>query len=426
MMDDIILSIQGGLFGIVCAGLILLFWSHFKKLSYKAKKICERKLYLQGLEYTLKEIYELLKKHLEYSRLSVIEFEEEQDRIKILCKNSTQFLSLDNGELILKGETKGGSLTELIDTECLMISIAECLEFPVEESSRLCLRKRKFDQWAFNGLGICIVLIAVIGYFSETQSLVKKVQGIYFTQYSSTVTVGEALQNSCTDTKWEEGTYGDNKCVRFTGYTKEIGMPMYVIFEVEKNSAEIVEIGWGGDSYNDSFMIHLVMGAMYNYGAGTTINENTLTSNETENKYAESKITEQEEREENEYENDAEEYEDDIEPYEDDIEEYINTSDISSYLDTLYSIYDKNEIINLYMNDAGYFCSENKNTETNEEYYSQVYETYMIENGVLYGYAGDIADEFDFWEDGHVEVLLDGAGSTHYQSYVRDVAYFNE
>ena len=60
-----------------------------------------------------------------------------------------------------------------------------------------------------------------------------------------------------------------------------------------------------------------------------------------------------------------------------------------------------------------------------ETYYTQTYDTYAINGNTLYGYVGNLADEFHFYEDGMVDVLLTLDGSTHYQAYIQEEVYFN-
>lgn len=116
--------------------------------------------------------------------------------------------------------------------------------------------------------------------------------------------------------------------------------------------------------------------------------------------------------------------------------EYENVADllntegetIDEYLGALYSIYGGDSHVNLYLDDAGKLCVWYGNEGADEAYYTQTYDAYAIEDHVLYGYAGDFTDEFDFLEDGivegHVEVLLSGYGSNHYQTYIQEEEYF--
>lgn len=98
-------------------------------------------------------------------------------------------------------------------------------------------------------------------------------------------------------------------------------------------------------------------------------------------------------------------------------------------LGTMYSIYDADETIELYIDDAGNLCVWNGKENMEESYYEQTYVGYMIEDHVLYGYVGDVTDEFDFCKNGvakgEVEVLLSGDGSTHYQTYIQEEEYWN-
>lgn len=98
-------------------------------------------------------------------------------------------------------------------------------------------------------------------------------------------------------------------------------------------------------------------------------------------------------------------------------------------LGTIYSIYDSDIMIDLYIDDGGKLCVWNGKGDTEEPYYTQTYIWYRIEDHVLYGYAEGATDEFDFCEDGivkgEVEVLLSGSGSTHYQTYIQEEEYWN-
>ena len=98
--------------------------------------------------------------------------------------------------------------------------------------------------------------------------------------------------------------------------------------------------------------------------------------------------------------------------------------DLEKYLDTLYPAEGGDDIVSLYTDSSGNLCVWYGNSATEEEYYSKTYEEYVIYEYSLYGNAGGKTDEFVFMDDGHVDVLLDGYGSTHYQSYIREEAYF--
>ncbi len=100
-------------------------------------------------------------------------------------------------------------------------------------------------------------------------------------------------------------------------------------------------------------------------------------------------------------------------------------SDVEVYLDTLYSVEGGDDIVSLYTDDNGRLCVWYGSTSSEEEYYSCTYESYTVEEGVLYGDTGTDTDEFVFMENGHVDILLSGYGSTHYQSYMREEVYFS-
>ncbi len=104
-------------------------------------------------------------------------------------------------------------------------------------------------------------------------------------------------------------------------------------------------------------------------------------------------------------------------------------ADINEYLGALYSIYGGDEQVSLYLDGAGKLCIWNGNEGADEAYYALTYDAYAIKDHVLYGYTENFTDEFDFLEDGivegHVEVLLAGYGSNHYQTYIQEEEYFS-
>lgn len=81
------------------------------------------------------------------------------------------------------------------------------------------------------------------------------------------------------------------------------------------------------------------------------------------------------------------------------------------------------------MDTDGNLCVMEGNPVTEYVSYSQTYDSYIIKDNTLYGYAEDFVDEFTFGGagtvDGEVEVLLSGSGSTHYQTYIQEEEYFN-
>ena len=48
-----------------------------------------------------------------------------------------------------------------------------------------------------------------------------------------------------------------------------------------------------------------------------------------------------------------------------------------------------------------------------------------MKDSTRYCREGAEVDEYVFMEDGYVDVLLSGSGSTHYQEYMTEEAYFN-
>ena len=99
--------------------------------------------------------------------------------------------------------------------------------------------------------------------------------------------------------------------------------------------------------------------------------------------------------------------------------------DLENYLDTLYPAEVGDDIVSLYTDSSGNLCVWYGNSATEEEYYSKTYEEYVIHESSLYGNADGKTDEFVFMDNGRVDVLLDGYGSTHYQSYIREETYFS-
>ena len=162
MLENIFRSIRGGLFTGISGATIFFMVMCFRHHIYVTRKIWERKLSLDGLEYTLEEIYLHLKKYLKYPNFRIIEFAKEDNRIRIICKSSVQLLSLEDGELILRGESQEKKTEELIDTECLIAAIAECLELPVQKSSKNLLEKRTLDKWALRGFIIFLVVVVLV------------------------------------------------------------------------------------------------------------------------------------------------------------------------------------------------------------------------------------------------------------------------
>lgn len=106
-------------------------------------------------------------------------------------------------------------------------------------------------------------------------------------------------------------------------------------------------------------------------------------------------------------------------------QESTESSDVEAYMDTLYSVEGGDDIVSLYLDDNGKLCVWYGSVSSEEEYYSRAYDSYTLEDDTLCGNAGADTDEFIFMEDGHVDVLLSGYGSSHYQAYMREEAYFN-
>lgn len=106
-------------------------------------------------------------------------------------------------------------------------------------------------------------------------------------------------------------------------------------------------------------------------------------------------------------------------------QESAGAADVEAYMDTLYSAEGGDDIVSLYLDDNGKLCVWYGSVSSEEEYYSRAYDSYTLADDTLRGSAGADTDEFIFMEDGHVDVLLSGYGSSHYQAYMREEAYFN-
>lgn len=253
--------------GIGGAAIACVIYAMVKRLIYmyqfpanKGKKVKEQRLSLQGLEYTLVEMYRFLKRRLDYPDLKTIELEDSQ--ICIYCKHSKQYLSLDSGELILQREKDDTSTASLIDMECLTAAIAECLGFPVEKGSKELLSQRKYDKWGYKIiLGLLVIAIIVMA-LSESSSPVNRVKNTTFSNLSDTVTIGEALDDYFEETTWEAYRTNNMQYVQFTGEID--GEEMYVIFELDGDMVEIVELGSDYLSFTEPNLIYLFLYAIYN------------------------------------------------------------------------------------------------------------------------------------------------------------------
>lgn len=253
--------------GICGAAIACVIYAIVKRLIYiyhfppnKGKKVKEQRLSLQGLEYTLVEIYRILKRRLDYPNLKTIDMEE--SRICIYCKHSKQYLSLDNGELILQREKDDTSTASLIDMECLIAAITECLGLPVEKGSKELLSQRKYDKWSYKIIFALFVIVIIMMALSDTSSPVNRVKNTAFSILSDTVTIGEALDGYFEETTWEAYRTNNTQYVQFTGEID--GEEMYVIFELDGDMVEIVELGSGYLSFTDPDTIYLFLYAIYN------------------------------------------------------------------------------------------------------------------------------------------------------------------
>ena len=189
-----LLTIRKGNYGIHCgsgeagicgAAIACVIYAIVKRLIYiyhfppnKGKKVKEQRLSLQGLEYTLVEIYRIIKRRLDYPDLKTIDMEE--SRICIYCKYSKQYLSLDCGELILQREKDDTSTASLIDMECLTAAIAECLGLPVEKGSKELLSQRKYDKWSYKIIFALLVIMIIMMALSDSSSPVNRVKILLF------------------------------------------------------------------------------------------------------------------------------------------------------------------------------------------------------------------------------------------------------
>lgn len=263
-MEYIVEVAEAGICGAAIACVIyaivkrLIYIYHFP--SNKGKKVKEQRLSLQGLEYTLVEIYRILKRRLDYPALKTIDMEE--SRICIYCKHSKQYLSLDCGELVLQREKDDTSTASLIDMECLTAAIAECLGLPVEKGSKELLSQRKYDKWSYKIIFALFVIVIIMMALSDSSSPVNRVKNTAFSVLSDTVTIGDALDGYFEETTWEAYRTNNTQYVQFTGGID--GEEMYVIFELDGDMVEIVELGSGYLSFTDPDTIYLFLYAIYN------------------------------------------------------------------------------------------------------------------------------------------------------------------
>lgn len=86
----------------------------------------------------------------------------------------------------------------------------------------------------------------------------------------------------------------------------------------------------------------------------------------------------------------------------------------------LYSVYAEEDVVKLFLDENDMLSVWCGNEKTNESYYTNLYDSYTYEDGILLCYVENVVDEYCFGDNGGVEVLLSGYGSNHYQSYIID------
>lgn len=128
----------------------------------------------------------------------------------------------------------------------------------------------KKKKWPFV-VGVIAVLVIVLAIIGGETDPVETVKNGYLTQYSSTVTIGEALNNRFDNGKWSssENTMGDDSySVFFTGYDSFTEADWTVAFYLEgigdnNYLISVDSISAGGDTEYDSTNLYYLMSYIY-------------------------------------------------------------------------------------------------------------------------------------------------------------------
>ncbi|MFI3200445.1 MAG: hypothetical protein R3Y54_02820, partial [Eubacteriales bacterium] len=110
-------------------------------------------------------------------------------------------------------------------------------------------------------IGVLVLLYVLYVYMNEKESL--GISSSYMTQYSSTVTVGEAFDDFFSNSTWTNYEVGSNTMVEFTGGCQYLNSPAEAViqFRLENNGTfHLISITMNGTKFNaDNFLENLMI-----------------------------------------------------------------------------------------------------------------------------------------------------------------------
>lgn len=239
--------------------LVYIFWLLIGRVAYIRIKYRKETGISIPFEVTREELMEKLRRELHYPTLKEV-FYDELGRITLRCKFGTHALRIEGRQLFVgKGEIKMSSRVQahhIEEAECLKAYIQKMFDpdAPVNPS----VMYRKLKNFRRNSLVVTAVIFVLFGIAAVvgmdeagvTDGVASQnISTSYLSQYSETITVGEAFNQFFNDPEWVSYQDGAQQMVDFKGGCTYNGEPatMIITFVVNNDTFSVQEIKVEGE-----------------------------------------------------------------------------------------------------------------------------------------------------------------------------------
>ena len=218
---------------------------------------------------TAEDVVNILKEELECPFIKEISTNG-KGKIDFNCRYGHHTAKIENNELYIDRTARiFGDYTETAETWYLEKYVTGVLMPGIIKEDTSALNKK--CQIYIKGFKIArslsavvaVLLLVIVGMREMGVSAYIKSGGVshmYFDKYSENISIGEALSRVCGNEEWDKLEAGGRKYVSYTGEDAS-GEELYILFETDGNSCQIVTIEIDGEDY--SLFQGVVLEAIY-------------------------------------------------------------------------------------------------------------------------------------------------------------------
>ena len=206
-------------------------------------------------DYGKEELFAKLKSELTYPKLQEI-FYDEEGRISVRGKHSSYSLKIENERLYVC-KSNLSSPNEIEEAECLKAYIEKIFNPNSNSNPRAMyesmegFRKKSIIIGIILTIAFILFCVFAINDSGATDAIASKnISASYFTEYSSSKTIGEAFDDFFASPKWTSYKQGAHEYVDFSGgctYGDKTNAKMVITFALFNDSFQIERITIDGE-----------------------------------------------------------------------------------------------------------------------------------------------------------------------------------